>query len=214
MSLEEILSGHRAVEPQEERDRARMVEFARAHRNPFDRAILEGHFTGSGLVMSEDGASVLLLHHVKLHRWLQPGGHGESGETHGEKVASREVEEETGLAPRLHPTAPRPFDVDIHVIPARKQDPEHEHLDLRYLFVADPAEPLRSESAENPEGAITVETPLRWFEVNEALAMDIDPGLKRMIRKARHVLAPVAPKEDMTRALGQDRPSEMEEGQE
>ena len=190
-----------------------MVEFARSHPNPFDRAIPEGHFTGSGLVMSEDGTAVLLLHHVKLHRWLQPGGHGEPGETHGEKVASREVEEETGLTPRLHPNAPRPFDVDIHAIPARRQDPQHEHLDLRYLFVADPAEPLRSEAAGESTTA-GAETPLRWFDVNEALAMDIDPGLKRMIRKARDVLAPAAPKEDMRRALRQDRASEMEEGQE
>jgi 8-oxo-dGTP pyrophosphatase MutT (NUDIX family) len=186
MRLEEVLKVHQAGEPREERDRARMVEFAQAHPNPFDRTIPAGHFTGSGLVMSEDGAAVLLLHHVKLHRWLQPGGHGESGEVAGEAVAAREVLEETGLLPRLHPTAPRPFDVDIHRIPARKQDPEHEHLDLRYLFTADPSEPLRGEAAE---GEPASEPALRWFGVQEALAMDLDPGLKRMIRKATRLLA-------------------------
>ena len=165
-----------------------MIEFARSHPDPFDRDISEGHFTGSGLVMSADGSSVLLLHHIKLHRWLQPGGHGEPGETAGENVASREVEEETGLISRLHPTAPRPFDVDIHRIPARKTDAEHEHLDLRYLFIADPAEALRSEVADGPLGTIT-EPPLRWFDVAEALTMELDPGLKRMIRKARAFLA-------------------------
>ena len=184
MRLEEILQVHASGEPREECDRARMVEFARAHPDPFDRAIPEGHFTGSGLVMSEDGSAVLLLHHLKLHRWLQPGGHGESGEAQGEMVAAREVAEETGLVPRLHPTAPRPFDVDIHKIPARKVDPEHEHLDLRYLFVADPAEPLRGEIGEGPASAPA----LRWFRVEEALAMDLDPGLKRMIRKATVLL--------------------------
>jgi len=185
MSLEEILSTHRSSEPREERDRIRMVEFARNHPDPFDRAIPEGHVTGSGLVMSEDGSAVLLLHHLKLHRWLQPGGHGEAGEVQGEAVAGREVAEETGLVPRLHPTAPRPFDVDIHKIPARKLDPEHEHLDLRYLFIADPAEPLRGETGE---GDPTSEPALRWFRVEEALAMELDPGLKRMIRKAARLL--------------------------
>ncbi len=164
-----------------------MAEFARRHKDPFNRAIPEGHFTGSGLVMSEDGSEVLLLHHLKLQRWLQPGGHGETGEMFGEAVASREVAEETGLEPRLHPTAPRPFDVDIHTIPARKTDPEHEHLDLRYLYVADPAAPLRMEESEeaspNASGP-----PLRWFPVDQALGMDIDPGLKRMIRKAVAIL--------------------------
>lgn len=187
MNLEAILTAHVSSEPREEQDRARMTEFARRHEDPFNRKIPEGHFTGSGLVMSMDGSRVLLLHHAKLHRWLQPGGHGETGETSGEAVASREVAEETGLVPRLHPTAPRPFDVDIHTIPARKTDPEHEHLDLRYLFVADPSEPLRGEAAE---GAAWVEggPPLRWFPVEEALAMDLDPGLNRMIRKATRSL--------------------------
>lgn len=189
MSLAAILSAHRTSEPREERDRVRMVEFALAHPDPFDRSIPEGHFTGSGLVMSADGSSVLLLHHAKLERWLQPGGHGERGETEGEAVAGREVAEETGLEPRLHPGAPRPFDVDIHKIPGRKPDPEHEHLDLRYLFVADPAETLRGESPESPP-ALTGGPLLRWFKVEEALAMDLDPGLKRMIRKATLILAP------------------------
>ena len=184
MSLVEALTAHRGSEPREERDRLRMLQFASGHVNPFDRMIREGHFTGSGLVISEDGASVLLLHHVKLRRWLQPGGHGEAGELSGESVAAREVHEETGLIPRLHRTAPRPFDVDIHVIPARKQDPEHEHLDLRYLFVARTTEPLRAEAPDSPTPA-TEGPPLRWFDIEEALSMDIDEGLKRMIRKAR-----------------------------
>ena len=186
MRPDEILSLHAASEPREEADRARMTEFARGHADPFDRTIPEGHFTGSGLVMSEDGRSVLLLHHLKLHRWLQPGGHGDPGEVRGEDVAAREVREETGLEPRLHPTAPRPFDVDIHTIPARKTDPAHEHLDLRYLFIARADEPLLEETSED---AATLDGPrLRWFDVDEALAMEIDPGLKRMIVKARRII--------------------------
>lgn len=189
MSLEAALAAHLASEPREESDRARMLTFVRTHKNPFDRAIPEGHFTGSGLVMSEDGRSVLLLHHLKLHRWLQPGGHGEAGENSGESVAGREVLEETGLTPRLHPSAPRPFDVDIHVIPARKLDPGHEHLDLRYLFVASPLEPLRAEANEAQVPALPGPS-LRWFDTGEALGMDLDPGLKRMIRKAIALFRP------------------------
>ena len=188
MSLVDALSRFLSLEPREEEDRRRMVEFVRQHPDPFNRSITEGHFTGSGLVISEDGSAVLLLFHKKLQRWLQPGGHGDSGEAEGERVAAREVAEETGLLPRLHPSAPRPFDVDIHTIPARKADPEHEHLDLRYLFVAGRSEALQAEEGEGapiPEGSAS----LRWFDLEEALAMDIDPGLKRMIRKARVIMA-------------------------
>ena len=80
---------------------------------------------------------MLLLHHRKLDRWLQPGGHGDPGETTGEEVALREAFEESGIAGlALHPTAPRPLDVDVHDIPARGDEPAHEHLDLRYLVRA------------------------------------------------------------------------------
>jgi hypothetical protein len=76
--------------------------------------------------------------------------------------------------------------VDIHTIPARKTDPAHEHLDLRYLFIARTDEPLLEETSED---AATLDGPrLRWFDVDEALAMEIDPGLKRMIVKARRII--------------------------
>ena len=35
----------------------------------------------------------------------------------------------------LHPTAPRPFDVDIHEIPDRPGEPAHFHLDVRFLLI-------------------------------------------------------------------------------
>jgi 8-oxo-dGTP pyrophosphatase MutT (NUDIX family) len=187
MSLEASLLSHQPSDAREADDLRRMLDFVRRHPNAFDRSIVEGHFTGSGLVVSSGADHVLLLHHAKLHRWLQPGGHGETGEVTGEAVASREVLEETGLVPRLHPSAPRPFDVDIHVIPARGSDAAHEHLDVRYLFVADPGEALRGEAAEIPAGVEG--PPLRWFSTEEALGMDLDPGLKRMIRKARDLQA-------------------------
>jgi hypothetical protein len=35
----------------------------------------------------------------------------------------------------LHPTAPRPFDLDIHQIPEWPGEPAHHHLDVRYLVI-------------------------------------------------------------------------------
>jgi hypothetical protein len=53
--------------------------------------------------------------------------------------------------------------------------------------VASRSETLR---AEESDGASTSggAPSLRWFDVEEALGMDIDPGLKRMIRKARTIM--------------------------
>jgi 8-oxo-dGTP pyrophosphatase MutT (NUDIX family) len=55
-----------------------------------------GHVTGSAWIVSPDRQKVVLLHHFKLDRWLQPGGHAD-GDPDILGVALREAEEETGL---------------------------------------------------------------------------------------------------------------------
>ena len=134
--------------------------------------------TGSAITVSADGARVLLLHHRKLDRWLQPGGHGDRGETTGEQVALREALEESGIEGlRLHPLAPRPLDVDVHDIPARGDEPAHQHLDLRYLVVAPAGARVSPEFAELHE--------IRWVPWDETGPLDPDHGLRRALGKAR-----------------------------
>lgn len=158
---------------------ARDVAFIRAFlaEHPADahlRTQLLGHLTGSGFVLDHARERVLLLHHARLRRWLQPGGHGE-GETEPRLIALREIEEETGLGPSdliPFPDA-RLLDVDVHGIPARPGEPAHLHLDLRYGFVARPgAEARLSEES----------TALRWVSLGE-LPGDADASLRRAFRK-------------------------------
>ena len=84
--------------------------------------------------MSPSTQSVLLIHHRKLGRWLQPGGHAD-GMANLAEVATKEVAEETGLV-SLDLVWPA-IDLDIHEIPEREEEPAHLHLDVRFLFVAD-----------------------------------------------------------------------------
>ena len=178
LTIEEILSRHAPGDEAEAADLARIRAFVQTHPQPFDRGLAEGHLTGSAVVLTADGARVLLLYHAKLRRWLQPGGHAEAGESAGEAVALREALEETGLSRlALHDAAPRPLDVDVHDIPARKDEPAHEHLDLRYLVVADAGEPLRPGDGETRQ--------VRWFAWDELQALDLDHGLRRALAKAR-----------------------------
>ncbi len=107
--------------------------------DPYGRDPREDHVTGSGFVVSPCRSFTLLMHHAKLDRWLQPGGHCD-GDADVAGVAAREVFEETGLRARL--LSRRLFDIDIHEIPARAEAPAHFHYDLRFLFEADPANPL------------------------------------------------------------------------
>lgn len=181
-ALAEALLRHAPADEEERRDRDRILAFLERHANPFDRGIAAGHLTGSALTVSADGRFVLLLHHRKLDRWLQPGGHADPGEATGEQVALREAFEESsvrGLA--LHPTAPRPLDVDVHEIPARGAEPAHEHLDLRYLVVAPEGASVEPALAEMKE--------IRWVAWDEVAALGPDHGLRRALAKARAIVS-------------------------
>ena len=171
------------ADEEEASDRERILAFVRRHVNPFDRAIPEGHLTGSAITVSADGRRVLLLHHRKLDRWLQPGGHGDPGETTGEEVALREAFEETGISGlTLHPTAARPLDLDVHEIPARGDEPGHEHLDLRYLVIAPRDAEIAPDLAELRA--------IRWADWDEAKTLGLDHGLLRALAKTRAIVEP------------------------
>jgi 8-oxo-dGTP pyrophosphatase MutT (NUDIX family) len=176
--LGSILQRHRPADEKETADLRLILDFVARHPEPFDRHIPEGHLTGAAFVVSADGARVLLLRHRRLQRWLQPGGHGDPGETSGEEVALREALEETGIEGlRLHPHAPRPLDVDVHDIPARGGEPAHLHLDLRYLVLAPPG--------ATPRGAEAESTAARWFTWDALPGLGLDAGLRRGLAKAR-----------------------------
>jgi 8-oxo-dGTP pyrophosphatase MutT (NUDIX family) len=182
MDLADQLSAHVPADAREAGHLLEILAFVARHAQPFDRSILEGHLTASLLVVSHSADEVLLLHHRKLGRWLQPGGHAEAGETAGETVALREAREETGVLDlALHPAAPRPLDVDVHAIPARPGEPAHRHLDLRYLAVAPNDTALRRQAEEAND--------LRWFAWSELRTLDLDPGLRRALAKVRRLTA-------------------------
>ena len=111
------------------------------------RTQLAGHLTGSAWVVDARRQRTLLTHHRKLDKWLQLGGHAD-GDADLLAVALREAEEESGLK-RLRAIDREIFDLDRHLIPARKDEPEHWHFDLRFMIEADPDEPLLI--TNNPE---------------------------------------------------------------
>lgn len=95
-----------------------------------------GHLTASAFVLSPETDAVLLIFHRKLGIWVQPGGHVEPGDLDLEAAARREVAEEVGLS--LSGPGPSQargvFDLDIHDIPARRDEPAHQHFDVRFCL--------------------------------------------------------------------------------
>ncbi len=82
-----------------------------------ERDTFPGHVTTSAFVLSPDHARILLIDHVVIGRWLQPGGHWEEAEQF-HLSAAREAIEETGVQGLvLHPWhrgGDLPFAIDSH----------------------------------------------------------------------------------------------------
>jgi 8-oxo-dGTP pyrophosphatase MutT (NUDIX family) len=134
-ALTDLLRGFVASSEREDADRCAMLRLAEELEHPLSRAEQSAHFTASALVVDASCERVCLVAHAKLGRLLQPGGHVEDTDSSLEAAAMREAQEETGLELAFHPTAPRPFDLDMHEIPARDDEPRHWHLDVRYLLI-------------------------------------------------------------------------------
>ena len=156
-----------------EASRRQILDFVDAHPDALHRSCLEGHLTGSAAVIELRTRQVLLLFHAKVQRWLQPGGHAD-GDGDLARVALREAEEETGIL-GLRVLTPA-IDLDVHVFHnAKDVEPDHLHLDVRYLVVA-PAGATAQGNAESEA--------LRWFSLDELAGLDVDAGTVRMVHAA------------------------------
>lgn len=120
-------------DPGERLSGLRFLHFLEKTPRPFHRETIEGHVTASACIVSSDCQSIALLHHAKLGKWLQPGGHCD-GNSNTLQVALKEAQEETGLTNLM--AYPSIWDLDVHWIPARKEIPGHWHYDVRYLLGA------------------------------------------------------------------------------
>jgi 8-oxo-dGTP pyrophosphatase MutT (NUDIX family) len=185
--LLELLARYALAHPAERPCVSRIRALVEGHEDCFERSCLPGHVTASAWILSPDRERVLLTRHRKLGRWLQLGGHAD-GDANVLRVALREAREESGMtrfgvlcrADASPPSAPPlPLDVDVHGIPARGDEPEHAHHDIRYLLLA----------AEGQRLAISAESiDLDWFDPAALGALEADESLLRLRRKAAALL--------------------------
>ncbi len=141
-----------------------------------------GHVTGSAFIVRRDTGAVLLHHHRRLDAWLQMGGH-DDGEHDPAATALREGAEESGLSD-LTFLSPGILDLDVHEIPARKDQPAHRHHDVRYALVTASPRAIRRDETESLD--------LRWFDLDEAEGLMGEPGATRALRKIRRLLEAVS----------------------
>jgi 8-oxo-dGTP pyrophosphatase MutT (NUDIX family) len=180
--LERLLDAYRPIDPLDERHHRALVELARGAGDCFSRTRFEpGHVTASAFVLDLSRARLALILHKKLGRWLQPGGHVESTDGDLESAARREVFEETGLD-RLVLIDQGVFDVDVHEIPARKDEPRHHHFDVRFAFAA---------VSDEARATCDEVSGFRWIalsDLEDDPSVETDESVLRAARKLRTAL--------------------------
>lgn len=153
------------------------------------------HLTASAAVFDPDTRLYLVVHHLLTGQWQFPGGHLDPNET-GDECAVREVLEETAVRCTLvrepAPLAPNgvnhpvPHAIVEFLAPANPDkggvgEPEHRHIDLLYLAVAD--------SATTTAGQADEVAGVRWLPVDQVTAADVRADVPPMVRSGWQVIA-------------------------
>ena len=173
-SLLEELKKYKPFDKREKEDLNKTLRFLENNSNCYDRSNKIGHITAGAFICDKSG-NVLLNHHKESGMWFQFGGHSD-GEENSLNVARREVMEEAGITDFIL-GKDSIFDISVMKIPysAKKNEPEHWHYDVNFLFIVDNHNyKISNESVE-----------IKWVTINEALSLvdKRDTGMIRMIEK-------------------------------
>ncbi|MDH5301384.1 MAG: NUDIX hydrolase [Gammaproteobacteria bacterium] len=154
----------------------RTWQFVLQHENCFDRQLAHAHVTGSAWIINPSHTHALMLHHKKLNRWLQPGGHAD-GDPDILQVVLKETSEETGIAlENITLVSDNIFDVDIHTVHQSVHDNRHEHHDIRFLLMIDDRLPIPGNSESNQ---------VAWVPLAHVSRYNNARSLYRLVNKTR-----------------------------
>jgi 8-oxo-dGTP pyrophosphatase MutT (NUDIX family) len=173
-----LLADYRPQGVVERADVARVRALLQSTDDPWSRTN-PLHATASALIVHVPSRRVLLRWHARQRAWLQVGGHADAGETDPLEIALREGAEETGLTDLV----PWPHKELVHLVivavPAKGNDPAHEHADLRYVLATESPERARPERP----GA-----PLRWLTFAAARALTAEDNLRETLRRVERLM--------------------------
>lgn len=151
MDLLQQLIAYSPVNEQETADRQVLLHHLNSGTDIYTRSNLTAHMTASAWVVSPDRTQVLMAFHKIYNSWAWLGGHAD-GELDLAAVARREALEESGLT-EIRLLTSEPISVEVLTVDGHEKRgayvPSHLHLNVTYLFEADPSLPLRIKPDEN-----------------------------------------------------------------
>ena len=177
MAIEDDIAAYEPANEQEEVDKQVILSVLGTCENAFSREAL-AHMACSIWVVSPDCAQTLLVFHNIYGSWSWIGGHAD-GERDLAAVALRELQEETGVShARLVPLpAGNIYSLEVLTVDGHEKRGKyvgsHLHLNVTYLAVASPEEPIRIKPDEN--------SGVKWVPTEDAIALSTEPWIRERI---------------------------------
>lgn len=178
MTLHEQLIHYTPYNPQEENDKKILLQWVESQQDIYTRNNETAHLTVSAWVVSPDRKQVLMIYHNLYNSWAWMGGHAD-GEQDLLKVARKEVQEESGIE-NLTLLSPNIFSIETLCVDGHEKKGKyvssHLHLNVTYLFEANPKDPIRIKPDENSD--------VGWIMIDEIATKCSEPWfIKRIYSK-------------------------------
>ena len=148
-----------------------ILSFIRNNSLLAHRTNLTWHITWSAWVINPNYTKALLIHHLKLNKWVQPWWHWEHEDRTLQEISLREAHEEIGVN-GFHLVSPEIYDIDVHTIPTKWSEPEHPHYDIRFLLKLDNTDLSQIDPKELKWA--------QWVDIDDLLK---DPTISQSIRR-------------------------------
>ncbi len=176
----EQIKGYIPCCEQEEVDKKAILDFIDRNPDILNRTNKVAHMTSSAIVVNENMTKVLFAYHNIYDSWSWVGGHND-GDSDCLHVAIKETMEETGVQ-TIQPHSNDIFAIDIiyvcNHIKNGEYIPDHLHLNVTYLLIADETEKLTIAVDENSD--------VKWFDIDEVIHEISEPRMVPVYQKLFH----------------------------
>lgn len=182
MSIQ-LIENYQPCDVEEAKVKSDILTICQQEADLFTRDNRQNHFTSSALIISPDKKETLLIHHKIYNAWGWTGGHND-GDEDFKAVALKEAREETGLTNFKFLNNEI---ASLDILPVKEHlkhgelIAEHQHLNVSYILVADPAERLEWNEEETND--------LKWWPLDKLIEVSGEAIMKPVYQKILKVIS-------------------------